>query len=462
MTVTQPETDPYDFSWTNLRRICAGTAPNESRLPLPTGENWKAMLVRQEKADRQISEKVTERRARYAAEAAAEEEAAETEIEEPRESPQLRRSANDNREQKWPGIVSSGDLVRGFVPPDYHIDGIAQSGFLYGMTAMTGTGKTALLLLLAAHTAQGEPLAGRDIRKGRVVYFAGENPDDVTMRWLAMAHRLDFDVDAMDVHFIKGTFSIPRMFSRIERAVKDLGGAELIVVDTSAAYFQGQEENSNTELGKHARDLRTLATLPGSPCVMVACHPVKSADASNLLPRGGGAFLNELDGNLVLVKGEGSTIKLHWQGKHRGPDFDPVHFELKAVTAPTLVDSRGRSVPTVMATALSTGETRKRREEARRGEDDVLLEIERDGSQSLADMAERLGWKREDGSPDKRRVSSATEKLKKDKLVEYKRNKWRLLPAGQSAAVEVRTERHRAAGVSAFAARVSGEFGDAE
>jgi hypothetical protein len=368
-------------------------------------------------------------------------------------------AANDNRQQQWPGIVSSGDLVRGFVPPDYHYDGIAQSGFLYGTTAMTGTGKTAFLLLVAAHTALGEPLAGRDMRKGRVIYFAGENPDDVTMRWIAMAHHLDFDVEAMDVHFIKGTFSIPQMFARIEADVRRLGGAELIVVDTSAAYFQGAEENSNTELGRHARDLRTLTTLPGTPCVMVACHPVKNADSSNLLPRGGGAFLNELDGNLVLIKGEDGTIRLHWHGKHRGADFEPVYFELKTVTAPLLKDSKDRDVPTVMASALTSGEQRKRRETACRDEDDVVLQIERDGGQSLTDMADVLGWKKDDGAPDKRRAASATEKLKRDKLAEYHRSRWRLTKAGETAATEIRNERHRIHAASRMASKMLGREG---
>ncbi|TIU89975.1 MAG: hypothetical protein E5W01_10845, partial [Mesorhizobium sp.] len=92
-------------------------------------------------------------------------------------------------------------MVRGFVPPDYHLEGIAQAGFLYSTTAMTGTGKTAVLLLLAAHTALGTSINDREVRKGRVVYFAGENPDDVTMRWIAMAHHMGFDADAMEVHF---------------------------------------------------------------------------------------------------------------------------------------------------------------------------------------------------------------------------------------------------------------------
>ncbi|CAM5183843.1 AAA domain-containing protein OS=Bosea thiooxidans OX=53254 GN=SAMN05660750_04086 PE=4 SV=1 [Bosea thiooxidans] len=262
--------------------------------------------------------------------------------------------SNDNRRggSVYPGIVSSADFVDGFVPPDYHLDGIAQAGFLYALTAGTGTGKTAVLLALTAATALGAPLCGRDVRKGRVVYFAGENPDDVRMRWLAMAHRLSFDPAEMDVHFIAGTFSIPAATARIGLDVERLGGADMIVVDTSAAYFQGEDENANTSLGKHARDLRALTELPGKPAVFVACHPTKSPDPANLQPRGGGAFIAEIDGNLVLSK-ENGMAKLHWQVKHRGADFAPLFFALESVTAPPLVDSKGRSVPTVMAIGMA-------------------------------------------------------------------------------------------------------------
>lgn len=369
------------------------------------------------------------------------------------EIPAVPAAANDNKPSGYPGIVSSGELVRGFVPPDYLWDGITQKGFLYSLTAASGTGKTAFLLLTTALTALGKPIDGREIRQGRVVYFAGENPDDITMRWIAMAHHMPFDVEAIDAHFIKGTFSIPAMFEKIKLDVKNLGGTDLIVIDTSAAYFQGQDENANVELGRHARELRTLTTLPGRPCVMVACHPTKNATIENLLPRGGGAFVAEVDGNLVCIKTGDGAVKLHWQGKHRGPDFEPVMFDLQTVTAPGLQDSRGRDIPTVMAQPLSRGEVRAKAETARRDEDDVLLEIDRDGGQSLAGMAERLGWFKDD-APHKDRVRRATDKLRKDRLIDHKGRKWKVLPAGQDAIVDIRAERFRAEQAAAGMARI--------
>ena len=55
----------------------------------------------------------------------------------------------------------------------------------------------------------------------------------------------------------------------------------------------------------------------------MTCHPTKNPDMDNLLPRGGGAFLNEMDGNLVAIKNN-SVVTVHWHGKFRGPDFAPI------------------------------------------------------------------------------------------------------------------------------------------
>ncbi|UGX92433.1 helicase RepA family protein [Bradyrhizobium barranii subsp. barranii] len=361
-------------------------------------------------------------------------------------APPLKKSvgstASAQQGDRYPGIQSSAQFIRGFQPPDYHIDGVSQKGYLYSTTAMTGTGKTAVLLLIAAPTMLGRPLGDREVEKGRVVYFASENPDDVRMRWIAMAHLLDFDPDCVDVHFIAGTFSVSEMFERIKTNVERIGDVDMIVVDTSAAYFHGDDENSNTQLGAHARNLRALTTLPGKPVVYAACHPIKNADPSNLLPRGGGAFIAEVDGNLTLNKGE--TVKPHHQGKHRGPDFEPIHFELKTLTAPSLVDSKGRPVPTVMAEALTKGESVKRADKARGDDDEVLLAIERGKGASLAEMAEALCWCTPTGEPNKDRVRHAKDRLYKRELVDVARKGWKLIKRGHEAAVEARADKHSA------------------
>jgi energy-coupling factor transporter ATP-binding protein EcfA2 len=268
-------------------------------------------------------------------------------------------------------IKSSREFVAGFVPPDYSIDGLVQRRFIYSFTGATGSGKTSILLLLAALMAQEKPLGSRRIKSGRVLYLAGENPTDVQMRWIAMGDVMGFDPNTMDVHFIPGVFNILTIEEQIRAECDKLGGLDLVIVDTSAAYFTTDNENDNKQMGDHARMLRRFTTYPGEPSVIVASHPVKNATSDNLLPRGGGAFIAEMDGNFAGIKRD-NTVELHWHGKFRGPDFAPIQFVLKTVTSEKLKDSEGRLIPTVGADVLTDQGHEKLQAEARKDEDLVL------------------------------------------------------------------------------------------
>jgi len=311
-------------------------------------------------------------------------------------------------------IKSSAQFLEGFTPPDYLIDGLVQRRFLYSVTAPTGHGKTAVALLISAHKALGLPIGKHEVDPGRVLYFAGENPDDVRMRWIALSERMGFDPKTIDVHFLEGTFKVSELVARLKQEVADLGGVSLIVVDTSAAYFEGDEENGNVQAGTHARMFRQLLKFPGEPCALILCHPIKNAQADSLLPRGGGAFIAEVDGNLTCWKTE-SLVTLHWQGKFRGPDFAPLTFQLETVSSTHLRDSKGRQIPSVVAKALS--ETEKRRAEAstRDDEDALLLAIAEHPRASYAGLAVALGWVSDKGE-NKAKVKRCADRLKADKL----------------------------------------------
>jgi len=345
-------------------------------------------------------------------------------------------------EDAFPGIMSSGEFVRGFVPPDYLIDGIIQSGFLYAITGQTGAGKTAVALLMTLCIARGDDLAGQGVKRGRVLYFAGENPDDVRMRWIGLCHELKMDPDNVDVHFIEGVFSISEFAERIEQDVTALGGVDAIFVDTTAAYFPGTDENSNVEMGAYARLLRSLTRMECRPAVIAASHPIKNASEGNLLPRGGGAFLNEVDGNLALAKKGDRMSELHWQGKFRGPEFARITFDLPEIRVPTLVDSRGRQIPTVMAKTVSEGEIAARAALATKENQEMLLAIRANGKRSLRDLAESLGWGEDEAG--KRKAQTVTDRLKKAQLVQYDLGVWSLTKKGDAASPEAARTLHEA------------------
>jgi AAA domain len=288
-------------------------------------------------------------------------------------------------------IHSSGQFTRDFVSPDYLVDGLMQRRFFYLMTARTGAGKTSLALLFAASVALGQPIGPHQTEKGRVLYFAGENPDDIRARWIALAQRMDFDIEAIDVHFIPGPRKISDAISQIKSEVAALGGVQFVIIDTSAAFFETDNENDTIQMLHHAHRLRDLVNLPGNPCVLTNCHPVKNATDDNLVPRGGGSFLNESDGNFTVQK-DNMTIEFHWQGKFRGPDFAPINFKLKSVTHERLKDTKGRFIPTVIAFHLSDIAHEELTVAARRDEDLVLQALKKNPSASVANIATELGW----------------------------------------------------------------------
>jgi hypothetical protein len=331
-------------------------------------------------------------------------------------------------------LQSSADFVADYTPPDYLVDGLLQRRYVYSFTAPTGTGKTAIVLLIAACVALGLPLAGGEVVKGRVLYFAGENPDDVRSRWIKLCEVLNVDPRGMDVFFLAGTPPIfaDKVRAQINAEAEKHGPFSLLIIDTSAAYFMGDDENG-TQLAQHARNMRTFVNLPGGPTVLITCHPVKKPDMENLLPRGGGGFLNEVDGNLVGLKDSNELVTIDTHGKFRGPEFDPFSFKIIKSTSLKLVDTRGRLVWTVYAEPISDAEKSAMEQAGHAKTDDVLRVMKENPGKSLSELAELLGWRLNNGEPNKRAVHRQMEKLGKDKLVEIQRGCYELTKRGIEA-----------------------------
>jgi hypothetical protein len=161
---------------------------------------------------------------------------------------------NEPSQPKTRLMQTSGEFVAGYVPPDYLIDGLLQRRYVYSFTAPTGSGKTAIALLIALLVALGMALAGREVERGRVLFFAGENPDDVRSRWIKLCEAMDQDPDTLDVVFMPFTpkLSEAKIRKRIDEEAAEHGSFSLLIVDTSASYYSGDDENDNVALGTPA------------------------------------------------------------------------------------------------------------------------------------------------------------------------------------------------------------------
>jgi hypothetical protein len=330
-----------------------------------------------------------------------------------------------------PVIITGNEFVDGFVAPDYIVDDIIQRGRLLSLTAKTGHGKTAIATSLMFSFAHGVPFGGRPVEQGKVLFLAGENPDDVRARFLVCSDVYDLSINE-NIHVVPGIFDIEQQQVFIKRQVNSIGDLTAVIIDTSAAYFMGTEENDNVQMIHHAHVLRKLSELPGKPAIIVPCHPVKNASKDNLLPRGGGAFLNEIDGNLTLWSDDnGKTTQLHWQGKLRGPGFEPIDFQLKTETSERVKDVKGRLIPSVAAHPMSEEKKTELTNAARSDEDNLLDIMKLWPNGSLADWCGQLGWVGKTDRPQKSRAHRTLACLKDDSLVTKYRGHYKLTKAGK-------------------------------
>jgi AAA domain len=293
-------------------------------------------------------------------------------------------------------ILTLPEFLAGYIPPDYLIDGLMQQHFFYSFTGNTGDGKTAIALLLAVYVAMGgQHLGPHEVEHGRVVYIAKENATDIRQRLIGMATKIGFDPEllAEDFLVIEQLDSLDKDTPRIAKEVEAFGPVALVVIDTSAATFAGDDENNNAQMIAHAKIQRRLCDLPGRPCVLALCHPPKNANTKEqLVPRGGGAFLAEVDGNFTAF-GHGDKLSdLHWTGKLRGPDFDKITFRFVTVYTNKLADAKGRVLPTVMAEIVTEEQAAENEEKAVFQENRLLAAMVAKPHGSLAQWADHCGW----------------------------------------------------------------------
>lgn len=314
-----------------------------------------------------------------------------------------------------------------YTPLSYAVEPLIRSSSLYTLTAKTGSGKTALLIITALASATGRAdILGREVTRGRVAYVAAENPDDLRMRIMVAAFHLGIDLRELgeSLVILDKRVKPEELVTTLDALAKDQPFA-LIMIDTLAAFFDGNDLNDNVQGGEFMRRLRPLTRVAGLPSVIVAAHPIKNATDDNLVPYGGGAILNEVDGNLTLAKAGGLT-KLHWQGKLRGLEFTPALFDFDNLSCPDVLDAKGRQVELPVLRPASE-EDAERREQAGINSDVELLRAmitEPHGTIRSWAAASKLS---------KSAVDRALPRLAKEKLTKNTLGKWEITKAGRDA-----------------------------
>lgn len=344
-------------------------------------------------------------------------------------------------------IVSQSldEFLKSHVPADYFIDGMMRRGWLYACTAPGTTGKTALGALITKLVIQVRKpehpvrFGLHEVEHGKVAYFAGENPDDLRERFIADLDLSPIEIPDDAAMFFPILFNIETAYDQIRAAFEKMGGADFIVVDTSAAWFTkyGTDENSNDEGGSWARVLRSLTKLPGKPTVLVLCHPTKYVtEPALLMPRGGSAFFLELDGNMTLWKDRETGLLTLSQNRWRGVEFEPMTLRTEMVTSSKVKTAKGVVMPTIRMVAVTAHEEEITKKAGRADSDTLLVVMLSYPGLSIAELGLRCGgW-------NKSKAQRLLGALKDQGLADKRSNDWALTKKGKAVAKEIDERRN--------------------
>lgn len=239
-------------------------------------------------------------------------------------------------------IDSSAEFLSDLKPLEYLVDGILPMGVTYSLTGYAGHGKTTLALQFALSIARGELFADRDTSKGRVLILAGENPYNVKWQYAAALAARGLKPQDVDIHFVQGRFSITEWTDVLRAKMEAMPDLKLVIIDSLQAFFEGDNDNDNAQMVEMAHRLRGLCETSQRPALLIIAHPAgKTPQKDNLVPRGGGAFLNEIDGNLTVWSQDATQQTLHHSQKFRGAGFDPIEWVMQTHEFPHLTDSHG-------------------------------------------------------------------------------------------------------------------------
>jgi hypothetical protein len=321
-------------------------------------------------------------------------------------------------------IKSSADFLSDLAPLEYLIEGILPSGVVYSLTGYPGHGKTTLAIQVGLAVALGEDFAGRETEAGDVLFLAGENP--YNLKWQYAAALAARDIGPPErMHFVEGHFSIAAMIETLKAKMLELPNLKLVIIDSLQAFFEGDDDNANIRMVEAARQFREVGNIGSRPAVAVIAHPAgKEPRKDNLVPRGGGAFLAEIDGNLT-VWGHGEDMQtLHHSPKFRGAGFEPIDFVMGTHEFAHLTDSKGKPLRLkVSRQALQIEQmTRADRHETRLK--DMLEVIAGNSRATLREIEQKAGISK---SAAGRLIKEAVE----EKLISRHAKGWRITQGGE-------------------------------
>lgn len=230
-------------------------------------------------------------------------------------------------------LTSAAAVMAAMRPPQWLVDGYLETDALAMLYGPPNGGKSFVAIDLACSVATGTPWLGTKVKRGAVIYVAGEGHNGLARR--LKAWQVLRQVEIGDVPLYLSQQSV-QLFNQqaaielseeiaaiaIERQVQPL----LVVIDTLARNFGG-DENSAEDATQFVSHIDAFVRKRFGCNVLIIHHSGHNADRA----RGSTAFKAAMDQELKLSGGGGNAIELAVTRMKDG-DTPPTRlFEIESV-----------------------------------------------------------------------------------------------------------------------------------
>lgn len=256
--------------------------------------------------------------------------------------------------------VLSADQMSSQKTADWLIKGVLPAADIVTIYGASGSGKSFVVLDMAACIAMGTPWRGRKVKKGRVIIIAAEGAGSYGKRIKALAQHLGISPKDLDI----GVIVVPPNLmeegdvTELAASIKAVGDVSLILIDTFAQVTPGANENGAEDMGLALSNVRVLGDATDATVALVH-HAGKDAHRGS---RGWSGIRAAVDAELEVTRDEASGARQIRTSKQKDGE-DGLKWGFKLETILLGFDDDGDEITSCVAVEddirVPTGEDKK-------------------------------------------------------------------------------------------------------
>jgi RecA/RadA recombinase len=247
-------------------------------------------------------------------------------------SARARGNGTEPPPQRKVEILTFADMVSAVLDEERSlVAGMVETQSIAMIYGESGCGKTFLALDLALSIASGREWFGRACQQARAIYIAAEAGRSIRHRVAAWAaDRWDGQGDVNFAAVVSPVDLCDKKgigVKQLVAAIKEAGGANLVIIDTVSRALAGGDENSPDAMGLFVKSLDYMRSTLG--CAVIVVHHV-GKDASRG-GRGHSLLHCAVDTEMEVVRKDGGICTASVTKQRDMPEGDAVAFRLRQV-----------------------------------------------------------------------------------------------------------------------------------